>query len=191
VGGKVVVVEGESSNFKITTPDDLALAERILAGASRVGFGRDKHPLVAGRPFVMGGVTIAADAGPQGHSDGDALCHAIADALLGAAAMGDIGGMFPDDRADTAGISGPSILAKVRDSLATAGFAVTGLDATVWTRRPKLAPHVSAMCESIARALGIDASVVSVKAKSGNGIDAVGRGEAVEAEAVATVVRSR
>lgn len=184
VGGKVVVVPGDASNFKITTPGDLALAERLLGGAPRIGFGRDKHPLVAGRAFVMGGVTIASDAGPIGHSDGDALSHAIADAILGAASLGDIGNMFPDNAKETEGISGPAILAKVCDAARAAGYTLRNVDATVWTRRPKLAPHVAAMREGLARALGVPVSAVSVKAKSGNGIDATGRGEAVEAEAV-------
>jgi 2-C-methyl-D-erythritol 4-phosphate cytidylyltransferase/2-C-methyl-D-erythritol 2,4-cyclodiphosphate synthase len=191
VGGRVEVVEGEPMNFKITAPGDFSLAEKLLRGtAPRVGFGRDKHPLVAGRPFRMGGIEIAAEAGPQGHSDGDALCHAIADAILGAAAAGDIGGLFPDDRDETAGISGPAILEGVRARAASAGWLVTSVDATVWTRRPKLAAHVPAMREAIARALAVPLETVSVKAKSGNGIDAVGRGEAVEAEAVVLLARS-
>lgn len=189
VGGTVVVVEGDTMSFKITNPEDFALAERLLrGGASRVGFGRDKHPLVAGRTFWMGGLELESDAGPQGHSDGDALCHAIADAVLGAAALGDIGGFFPDDKPETEGIAGLAILAGVRDAALAAGYVVSSVDATVWTRRPKLAPHVVAMREGIARALAIAPGAVSVKAKSGNGIDAVGRGEAVEAEAVAVLV---
>lgn len=184
-GGAVVVVEGDAMNFKITTPDDFALAERLLhGGVGRVGFGRDKHPLVAGRSFWIGGVKVESDSGPLGHSDGDALCHAIADAVLGSIALGDIGGWFPDDQASTEGISGLSILSKVRDVALEAGFVVSSVDSTVWTRKPKLAPHVAAMRAGIARALAIAPGAVSVKAKSGNGIDAVGRGEAVEAEAV-------
>lgn len=184
-GGAAVVVEGDAMNFKITTPDDFALAERLLhGGVGRVGFGRDKHPLVAGRSFWIGGVKVESDSGPLGHSDGDALCHAIADAVLGSIALGDIGGWFPDDQASTEGISGLSILSKVRDVALEAGFVVSSVDSTVWTRKPKLAPHVAAMRAGIARALAIAPGAVSVKAKSGNGIDAVGRGEAVEAEAV-------
>lgn len=192
VGGEVRVVEGDAMNFKITTREDLALAERLLAGASapRTGFGRDKHPLVAGRPFVMGGVQIEADAGPLGHSDGDALCHAIADAMLGAAVLGDIGKMFPDDADATRGISGPAILGGVAKMVREAGLSLSHLDATVWTRKPRLAPHVVEMRETIARALGVPPACVSVKAKSGNGIDSTGRGESVEAEAVVTLVRS-
>lgn len=192
VGGEVRVVEGDGMNFKITTPEDLALAERLLvgAGAARTGFGRDKHPLVAGRPFVMGGVTIEAEAGPLGHSDGDALCHAIADAMLGAAVLGDIGKMFPDDADATRGISGPAILEGVARMTREAGFALSHLDATVWARKPKLAPHIVVMRETIARALGVPAACVSVKAKSGNGLDAAGRGESVEADAIVTLVRS-
>jgi 2-C-methyl-D-erythritol 2,4-cyclodiphosphate synthase len=184
-GGTVVVVEGDAMNFKITTPDDFALAERLLhGGIGRVGFGRDKHPLVAGRSFWLGGMKIESDAGPLGHSDGDALSHAIADAVLGALALGDIGGYFPDDAAETEGIGGLSILSKVRDLALEAGFVVSSVDSTVWTKRPKLAPHVTEMRNGIARALGIAPGAVSVKAKSGNGIDAVGKGEALEAEAV-------
>lgn len=189
VGGTVTVVQGDPMNFKITSPRDFALAERLLGSAvPRVGFGRDKHPLVAGRPFRMGGIAVDAESGPQGHSDGDALCHAIADAILGAAASGDLGGLFPDDADETEGISGPAILVGAREAAEKAGFAIRGVDATVWTRRPKLAPHVSAMRAAIAGALGVAVEAVSVKAKSGNGIDAVGRGEAVEAEAVVVLV---
>ena len=190
VGGTVVVVEGDAMNFKITTPDDFALAERLLRGGTgRVGFGRDKHPLVAGRTFWMGGLKIESESGPAGHSDGDALCHAIADAVLGAAALGDIGAHFPDDAAETEGIAGLTILSTVRDAALEAGWLVSSVDATVWTRKPKLAPHVAGMRSGIARALGIAAGAVSVKAKSGNGIDAVGKGEAVEAEAVAVLTQ--
>lgn len=189
VGGTVVVVEGDAMNFKITTPGDFALAERLLhGGVGRVGFGRDKHPLVAGRSFWIGGLKVESDAGPMGHSDGDALCHAIADAVLGALALGDIGGYFPDDKAETEGISGLSILSKVRDVALEAGFVVSSVDSTVWTRKPKLAPHVDGMKAGIARALGIAPGAVSVKAKSGNGIDAVGKGEALEAEAVVVCI---
>jgi len=188
VGGTVVVVEGDAMNFKITTPDDFALAERLLSGGvGRVGFGRDKHPLVAGRSFWIGGMKLESPVGPLGHSDGDALCHAIADAVLGAIALGDIGGFFPDDKDETAGIAGLSILSKVRDLALEAGFVVSSIDATVWTKAPKLAPHVAEMRAAIARALAIAPGAVSVKAKSGNGIDAVGRGEALEAEAVAVL----
>lgn len=188
-GGTVVVVEGDAMNFKITTPDDFALAERLLnGGAGRVGFGRDKHALVAGRSFWIGGVKLESDVGPLGHSDGDALCHAIADAVLGAIALGDIGGFFPDDQDATAGIAGLTILSKVRDLALEAGFVVSSIDSTVWTKSPKLAAHVADMRAGIARALAISPGAVSVKAKSGNGIDAVGRGEALEAEAVAVLM---
>lgn len=189
VGGTVVLVEGDAMNFKITTPDDFALAERLLhGGVGRVGFGRDKHPLVAGRSFWIGGTRIESDVGPMGHSDGDALCHAIADAVLGSLALGDIGGYFPDDKSETEGISGLSILSKVRDLALEAGFVVSSVDSTVWTKRPKLGPHVAGMKNAIASALAIAPGAVSVKAKSGNGIDAVGKGEALEAEAVVVCV---
>ncbi len=203
IGGTVTVVAGEPANLKITGPEDLALAERWVAGAdpartvrlaggasvpvSRVGFGRDKHPLVAGRPFVLAGVTFPSEVGPLGHSDGDALCHAIADAVVGAAAAGDLGRLFPDDAEETLGITGLAILAGARAEAERAGFVVASVDATVWLRAPKLGSALDAMRAAVADALRLPVGAVSIKAKSGNGLDAVGRGEAVEGEAVAVL----
>lgn len=127
------------------------------------------------------------DKGPVGHSDGDALAHAICDALLGAAAMGDIGRHFPDSSPEWHNVSSLRFLRHIRKLLADAGFAIVNVDATIGLERPKLAPHITLMQEKVARALGLKAGQVSVKAKTGEGVDAVGRGEAVRADAIALI----
>jgi 2-C-methyl-D-erythritol 2,4-cyclodiphosphate synthase len=155
----------------------------------RTGLGNDLHRLVAGRKLILGGVHIPFAKGPAGHSDGDALAHAICDALLGAAALGDIGRHFPNTSPEWRGTSSLLFLRHVRDLLRNAGYAIVNVDATVGLERPKLSAHIPRMQEKLARALGLDAGQVSVKAKTGEGVDAVGRGEAVRADAVALVAK--
>jgi 2-C-methyl-D-erythritol 2,4-cyclodiphosphate synthase len=147
------------------------------------------HRLVAGRKLVLGGVHIPFAKGPAGHSDGDALAHAICDALLGAAALGDIGRHFPNTSPKWRGVSSLVFLRHVRELLRNAGYAIVNVDATVGLERPKLSTHIPRMQEKLAEVLGLDAGQVSVKAKTGEGVDAVGRGEAVRADAVALIVR--
>jgi 2-C-methyl-D-erythritol 2,4-cyclodiphosphate synthase len=147
------------------------------------------HRLIAGRKLVLGGVHIPFAKGPAGHSDGDALAHAICDALLGAAALGDIGRHFPNTSPTWRGVSSLVFLRQVRDLLRSAGYAIVNIDATVGLERPKLSAHIPRMQEKLAEALGLNAGQVSVKAKTGEGVDAVGRGEAVRADAVALIVR--
>ncbi len=155
----------------------------------RTGLGNDLHRLIAGRKLVLGGVHVPFAKGPAGHSDGDALAHAICDALLGAAALGDIGRHFPNTSPTWRGVSSLVFLRQVRDLLRKAGYAIVNIDATVGLERPKLSAHIPRMQEKLAEALGLNTGQVSVKAKTGEGVDAVGRGEAVRADAVALVVR--
>ena len=153
----------------------------------RVGLGNDLHRLAPGRKLILGGVRIPFDKGPVGHSDGDALAHAICDALLGAAALGDIGRHFPDTSAKWHNASSLLFLRHVRKLLENAGFAIANVDATIGLERPKLAPYISRMEKKVAAALGMKPGQVSVKAKSGEGMDAVGRGEAVRDDAIALI----
>ena len=159
-----------------------------LLTSIRIGHGNDLHRLVPGRKLVLGGVRIPFAKGPAGHSDGDALAHAICDALLGAAALGDIGRFFPNTSRKWRGVSSLFFLRRVRDLLRDAGYAIGNVDATVGIERPKLSRHIPCMQKKLAQALGLKAGQVSVKAKTGEGVDAVGRGEAVRADAVALIV---
>lgn len=154
----------------------------------RAGIGNDIHRLEAGRKLILGGVEIPFDKGPAGHSDGDALAHAICDALLGAAALGDIGQHFPDTSPKWRNANSLLFLRQVKSLLDKTGFSIANVDATIGLERPKLARHIPSMRKKIAGALGINPSQVSVKAKSGEGVDAVGHGEAVRADAVALIV---
>jgi 2-C-methyl-D-erythritol 2,4-cyclodiphosphate synthase len=161
-----------------------------MACNHRIGFGNDVHQLAPSRKLVLGGITIPFDKGPLGHSDGDPLAHAVCDALLGAAALGDIGRHFPDTSPEWHNAPSTVFLRQVRTLLDGAGYRIVNVDATVGLERPKLAPHISSLRESIAEALGIRSDQVSVKAKTGEGVDAVGRGEAVRVEAVALVEKT-
>ena len=154
---------------------------------SRSGIGYDLHRLAAGRKLVLGGIEVPFEKGPVGHSDGDALAHAICDALLGAAGLGDIGTHFPDTDPKWKDAQSLRFLEHVRDLLAEQRLRIMHLDAIVITERPKLGPHFSAMREALARALGIETSRINLKAKTNEGVGAVGRGEAIAAQAIATV----
>jgi 2-C-methyl-D-erythritol 4-phosphate cytidylyltransferase / 2-C-methyl-D-erythritol 2,4-cyclodiphosphate synthase len=189
-GFRVQLVAGEATNLKITTMADLAAAEALAGGGGarprvRVGTGYDLHRLVEGRPLILGGVTVPHDRGLAGHSDADALSHAIADAILGAVAGGDIGRHFPDTDPQWKGASSLAMLAHAVAVAWDRGFEVVNVDAVIITERPKLAPHLEAICTSLAGAMGIAAGGVSVKGKTNEGIDAIGRGEAMAVHAVA------
>lgn len=153
----------------------------------RTGIGYDIHPLEAGRPLMLGGVRIEHPSGLHGHSDGDALCHAIIDALLGAAALGDIGRHFPpgDTRFDDA--ASIDLLRQTSKLLAAERYGVVNIDATVVAEAPRLAPHTEAMRVAIAEALGIEIGAVNVKAKTSDGLGALGRKEGIAALAVALI----
>jgi 2-C-methyl-D-erythritol 2,4-cyclodiphosphate synthase len=150
----------------------------------RIGEGWDVHALVPGRPLIIGGVTIPHTMGLLGHSDADVLLHAITDALLGAAALGDIGRHFPDTDERFKGADSSVLLAEAMRRVRAAGFEVGNIDSTVIAQAPKLAPHIAAMGESIARTLGVAVQQVNVKAKTAEKLGAVGQGLSIEARAV-------
>lgn len=151
----------------------------------RAGIGYDIHRLAADRRLVLGGVAIEHPTGLAGHSDGDVLLHALMDALLGAANLGDLGRHFPSDDPAYAGVGSLGLLKRVGALIREAGFAVASLDATVIAQAPRLAPHVGAMRDAIAGALGIESGRVSVKATTNDGLGVVGSGEAIAALAIA------
>src|SRR3954471_15391939 len=193
-GYSVHVVDGDAGNVKITTEDDLAAARARNASrparTGRAGTGYDLHRLVDGRPLVIGGVTIASDRGGLGHSDADVACHAATDAILGAIGLGDIGRHFPDTDPRWKDADSLALLAQAAKMAAEAGYEVGNLDVTVILESPKIKDHVDRMRARVAGALGIEVSRVSIKGKTNEGVDAVGRGEAIAAHAVA-LLRSR
>ena len=153
----------------------------------RIGTGYDVHPLVAGRKLVLGGIEIPFDRGLDGWSDADVLAHAVMDALLGAAALGDIGRHFPPGDTAYKDASSLVLLGKVGKKLAESGYRVVNVDATVIAERPKLAGYIDAMRGKLAESLGIDTGQVSVKASTNNGVGAIGRGEGIAALAAALI----
>ncbi len=150
----------------------------------RIGIGNDTHRLVAGRPLVLGGVSVESDRGSQGHSDGDALTHALIDAILGALCEGDIGTHFPDNDHQWKDANSIELLARVIWLVKERGFEVVNADATVMIEKPRLREHLASMRENLARTMNADISCVSVKAKTAEGLDAVGKGDAVMAQAI-------
>lgn len=156
----------------------------------RIGEGWDVHALVEGRALVLGGVVVPHTHGLAGHSDADALAHAITDALLGAAALGDIGRHFPDTDARFKGADSMVLLAEAARRVREAGYEIVNLDSTVIAQAPKLAPHIPAMVERIAALLGLAPSQVNVKAKTAEKMGPVGQGDAIEARAVALLARA-
>jgi 2-C-methyl-D-erythritol 4-phosphate cytidylyltransferase/2-C-methyl-D-erythritol 2,4-cyclodiphosphate synthase len=187
-GHAVEIVPGDDRNVKITTADDLESARRSLAGVPRVGTGYDLHRLAPGRPLVLAGVTLPFDLGPLGHSDGDVVCHALTDAIFGAAGAGDIGVHFPNTDDRWKGAPGLDLLARAVATVGARGWRVSSADVTVILERPRVSPHVDAIRARLAGVLGVDVSHVSVKGKTNEGVDAVGRGEAIAAHAVAVLV---
>jgi len=153
----------------------------------RVGIGYDVHRLRRGLPLVLGGVALKHDRGPEAHSDGDVLAHAIGDALLGALALGDLGTHFPNTDARWRGASSLKLLEEIRGMFGDRGAKLVNVDATLIAEAPKVAPHVAAMRESLSRALGVGSDRVTVKATTNEGIGAVGREEGIAAMAVALV----
>jgi 2-C-methyl-D-erythritol 2,4-cyclodiphosphate synthase len=156
----------------------------------RIGIGHDTHRLAEGRSLILGGVRVESERGAEGHSDADALAHAVADAILGALCEGDLGVHFPDRDPRWKDADSLDLLARVMWLAGERGWRVVNLDATVLLERPRLRPYVEEMREKLAQTLSVDAGCVSVKAKTGEGLDAVGRAEAVTVQAVVLLTRS-
>jgi 2-C-methyl-D-erythritol 4-phosphate cytidylyltransferase/2-C-methyl-D-erythritol 2,4-cyclodiphosphate synthase len=191
-GYPVRIVDGEANNIKLTTPEDLSVADAIARSSSRppartgrAGTGYDLHRLVAGRPLVLGGVTIPSSSGALGHSDADVVCHAITDAILGAAGLGDIGRHFPDADPQWKDASSLDLLSRAAGLVAQHGYEVGNVDVSVILETPKIRDYVEQMRGLVAGAIGIDRSRVSIKGKTNEGMDAIGRGEAIAAHAIA------
>jgi 2-C-methyl-D-erythritol 2,4-cyclodiphosphate synthase len=184
----VHAIPGDPVNLKVTLPDDLRRVETALApGAARVGFGHDSHPFGPGSPLRLGGIEIEGAARLHGHSDGDVALHAVADALLGAAGLGDLGRLFPADARTPRGIASDALLREVVTRLAAAGLRPASLDVTLIGARPRLGTRLDAMRTAIAGLLGLEEGAVNVKASSGNLAGDEGAGRSISARAVATV----
>jgi 2-C-methyl-D-erythritol 4-phosphate cytidylyltransferase / 2-C-methyl-D-erythritol 2,4-cyclodiphosphate synthase len=192
-GHPVHVVRGEAANMKITTEDDLAAARRHTRAetAGRVGTGYDLHRLVDGRRLVLAGVTIPSSRGALGHSDADVVCHAATDAILGAANLGDIGRHFPDTDPKWKGASSIALLRHAVALVAAERFEIANVDVTVILESPKIRDYIEPMRVGLAGALGIEPARVSIKGKTNEGVDAIGRGEAIAAQAVALLRDAR
>jgi len=202
--GQVYWVAGEAANRKITFREDLAVRDRaeavgageaaregkaLPASGLRVGEGWDLHRLVPGRRLMLGGVAVPSELGEEAHSDGDVLLHAAIDALLGAAALGDIGAHFPPEDESWRDADSRKLAARAAGLVREAGYEIVNLDCTVVLERPRLGPHRDAMRASMAQALGVDIGSISVKAKTSEGVDAAGEGRAIEARAIALLVK--
>lgn len=189
-GSRIRLVDGDALNFKVTTESDLALSRAVAGeggatGQMRAGTGYDLHRLVDGRPLLLGGVLIPSDRGALGHSDADVVCHVVTDAVLGAAGAGDIGRHYPDTDPAWKDASSIALLRESVRLVRARGFDVINVDVSVVLERPRIAPFIDRIREGLAGALDIAVDRVSVKGKTNEGVDAVGRGEAVAAHAVA------
>lgn len=194
-GGEVSLVMGNPHNFKITVPEDAMLAERILAERrspdqriTRTGLGYDVHRFAADRPLMLGGVEIPSDLGLEGHSDADILLHAITDALLGTAGLGDIGTHFPPSEDAWRNASSMMFLQTANNLLRSAGGQIVHIDATIIAEVPKIMPHAQSIRQSIAQGLGLDLQSVSVKATTSEGMGFIGRQEGMAALAIVTAL---
>jgi 2-C-methyl-D-erythritol 4-phosphate cytidylyltransferase/2-C-methyl-D-erythritol 2,4-cyclodiphosphate synthase len=185
-GHTVRVVDGDAANVKITQPEDLVGARARFAGGARlrVGTGYDLHRLVPGRPLLLGGILLPFERGPLGHSDGDVACHAPVDAMFGAAGAGDIGRHFPNTDPQWKDAPGLDLLARGVAIVRALGWIVVNADVTVLLEQPKLSPRIEDIRRKLAAVLGVELDQVSVKGKTNEGVDAVGRGEAIAAHAV-------
>lgn len=183
---------GDYKNIKLTTPEDMLTAQAFITNTGeektvRVGYGYDVHKLVEGRALILGGVKIPFEKGLLGHSDADVLTHAIADALLGAAALGDIGKLFPDTDPRFKGADSLVLLTEVCRVLAQHGYSIVNIDSTLIAQRPKIAPYIEAMRANLAAACGVDTDSVSVKATTEEGLGFTGTGEGMSASAVCLI----
>ena len=191
-GHPVRLVQGDVRNFKVTSRDDLALAEQLVSAGqveTRVGLGYDLHRFVEGRPLVLGGVSIPGPRGLLGHSDADAVCHAVTDAVLGAAGAGDIGQLYPDDDDRWKGAASIELLRDAMGAVRKLGFAVGNVDVVVVTERPKIRAVAGTMRQRLAEVLLVAPERISVKGKTGEGVGEVGRGEALVVHAIAMLTR--
>ncbi|HSN93233.1 MAG TPA: 2-C-methyl-D-erythritol 4-phosphate cytidylyltransferase [Anaeromyxobacteraceae bacterium] len=188
LGLPVTLVPGEPGNFKITGPEDLDRARALLEAPVAMGVGYDTHAFAPGRRLVLGGVEFEGD-GLLGHSDADVCAHAIGDAILGAAGLGDLGTHFPDADPRWKGVSSLLLLREIARLAAERGFRVGNCDVTLAARRPRIAPRAAEMRARLAEALGVSPERVNVKATTGEGMGFVGRGEGIAAHAVALLVR--
>ena len=203
LGIDVKVVVGDYENIKVTTPEDLMIAQALMNSRNnrgynkgceaknmvRFGMGYDVHKLVEGRKLILGGVEIPYICGLDGHSDADVLLHGIKDALLGAAALGDIGKHFPDTNLEYKGVSSIVLLKRVREIIAEHGYIVNNIDATIVAERPKLAPYIPEMNSRIAEALQVEIGQVNVKATTTEGLGFAGKGAGIAAYAVASIFK--
>ncbi len=197
-GGLVAVFDGHPENIKITTSDDLLVAGLIASrrqgvepstGEQRWGTGFDGHRLVSGGPLRLGGVDVPFDRHLEGHSDGDVLLHALSSSILGAASLGDLGSVFPSSDQQLAGIDSGEIVARCIEMARSGGWAVTHLDATIVAQRPKLAGHLRDMAMQIAKTANIPLTAVNIKVTSTDEVGAIGAGEGIAAQAIATLSR--
>lgn len=167
----------------------MAASRQPLAYMHRIGFGTDIHRLVAGRPLIIGGVTIESDLGADGHSDADVLMHATTDAVLGSLALGDVGSHFPNDEERWRNAESSQFLRYAVELVKEKGYSILNIDSVIDLERPKLRPHIDAMRANLANALAIDIDHVSIKAKTGEAVDSVGEQRAVKAQAVVLIIR--
>ena len=206
LGAPVYIVDGDEMNIKITTPSDLGRAEQLLNGSSaddpgindpvaavarvpRTGMGYDVHAFAENRKLILGGVNIPHDRGLLGHSDADVLIHAVMDALLGAAALGDIGKHFPDTDLRYKGISSLLLLGHVSELLSSHGWTIVNIDVTVIAQRPKIAPHIPQMKKIMAEVLKISESQINIKGTTTERLGFMGREEGIASQAVASIIR--
>jgi 2-C-methyl-D-erythritol 2,4-cyclodiphosphate synthase len=157
----------------------------------RTGIGYDIHPFAEGRRLVLGGIEISSDRGLAGHSDADVLLHALSDALLGAAALGDIGHLFPPSDASIAGIDSRIILRASATQVREAGFEISNVDMTIIAERPRIAPHIEAMRSAISQDLAVPPGSIGIKATTNEGLGSIGRAEGIAALAIATIIDKR
>jgi 2-C-methyl-D-erythritol 4-phosphate cytidylyltransferase / 2-C-methyl-D-erythritol 2,4-cyclodiphosphate synthase len=197
LGLQPLLILGDRQNFKITTKEDLVMMRdlkmpdkpSLSPSTMRIGQGFDSHAFVPGRPLILGGIHIPCERGLLGHSDADALLHAITDAVLGATGKGDIGRWFPDTSADYAGADSAELLGKVMTQIYSEGWVIGNVDATIIAQSPKLEPHMDAMVERIASVLKVDRSKVNIKAKTNEKLGHLGRGEAIAVHAIALLFK--
>ena len=186
-GRPVQLTQGDYANLKITTREDLPRPEQREEHKMRIGHGYDVHRLVEGRKLILGGVEVPFEKGLLGHSDADVLAHAVMDAVLGAAALGDIGQHFPDNDPAYSGADSLKLACRVAEILKEHGFRIENIDATLLCQRPKLAPHIPAMRRNLADAFGLPVDAVSVKATTEEHLGFTGEGLGIAAHAVALI----